>query len=210
MKINNVETLLIKAPVKKPFKTSFERYIKPTIMGMDILDFDNLMLKLDKSILHNSSAKAACDIAIYDILGQYYKTPLYRYLGVVTGNHIRTQFNPFDKDISELEFDMGTRIPLENNKLVSIGNQNTFGNHVVKLPTKDVNGNLVFKDALVSTLQDINRGYLPYTRANILRQAFKLLGDRYGWGDSFNGRDCSSFIMYVYKTFGFRLPKERR
>lgn len=124
MKINNIETLLIKAPVKKPFKTSLrtvfevedvvvkittddgyigygeaaetavitgdikgsvidaiERYIKPTIMGMDILDFDNLMLKLDKCILHNSSAKAACDIAIYDILGQYYKTPLYRYLG---------------------------------------------------------------------------------------------------------------------------------
>lgn len=126
---------------------------------------------------------------------------------VVTGNHIRTQFNPFDKDISELEFDMGTRIPLENNKLVSIGNQNTFGNHVVKLPTRDVNGNLVFKDALVSMLQDVNIGYLPYTRANILRQAFKLLGDRYGWGDSFNGRDCSSFIMYVYKTFGFRLPR---
>lgn len=126
---------------------------------------------------------------------------------VVTGNHIRTQYNPFEISVSELEFDMGTKISLEKNSVVSVGNQNVFGNYLVKLPTRDQNGNLVFKDALISKTQDLNFGYLPYTRANIIKQAFKLLGDRYGWGDSFNGRDCSSFIMYIYKTFGFRLPR---
>jgi len=126
---------------------------------------------------------------------------------VVTGNHVRTQSNPYDDDVSEIRFDMGTRIPLEKDMPDSLANQSTYGNYVIKLPSRDDKGNLVFKDGLISIKEDVNHGYIPYTRANVLNQAFKLIGDRYGWGDSFNGRDCSSFIMYVYKTFGFALPR---
>ncbi|OXT08751.1 glycoside hydrolase [Thermoanaerobacterium thermosaccharolyticum] len=126
---------------------------------------------------------------------------------VVTGNHVRTQSNPYDDDVSEIQFDMGTRIPLEKDMPDSLANQSTYGNYVIKLPSRDDKGNLVFKDGLISIKEDVHHGYIPYTRANVLNQAFKLIGDRYGWGDSFNGRDCSSFIMYVYKTFGFRLPR---
>ncbi|MCG0276210.1 MAG: dipeptide epimerase [Thermosediminibacteraceae bacterium] len=60
---------------------AIEKYIKPAITGMDILDFDELMLKLHRCILKNTSAKAACDMAIYDILAQYYGKPLYEFLG---------------------------------------------------------------------------------------------------------------------------------
>lgn len=126
---------------------------------------------------------------------------------VITGNHVRTQSNPYDDDVSEIQFDMGTRIPLEKDMPDSVANQSIYGNYVVKLPSRDDKGNLVFKDGLISIKEDVHQGYIPYTRANVLNQAFKLIGDRYGWGDSFNGRDCSSFIMYVYKTFGFRLPR---
>ncbi|PHO06811.1 glycoside hydrolase [Thermoanaerobacterium thermosaccharolyticum] len=126
---------------------------------------------------------------------------------VVTGNHVRTQFNPYYSDVSEIQFDMGTTIPLEKDMPDSVANQSIYGNYVIKLPSRDDKGNLVFKDGLISIKEDVRRGYAPYTRANVLNQAFKLIGDRYGWGDSFNGRDCSSFIMYVYKTFGFRLPR---
>ena len=31
---------------------------------------------------------------------------------------------------------------------------------------------------------DVAADYLPLTRANMLRQAFKFLGERYGWGHS--------------------------
>jgi hypothetical protein len=126
---------------------------------------------------------------------------------VITGNHVRTQSNPYDDDVSEIQFDMGTRIPLETDMPDSVANQSTYGNYVIKLPSRDDKGNLVFKDGLISIKEDVHHGYIPYTRANVLNQAFKLIGDRYGWGDSFNGRDCSSFIMYVYKTFGFALPR---
>lgn len=149
----------------------------------------------------------ACDIAIAKN-----KEEVFDYLDtddfiMVTGNHVKTQFNPYDRDVSEIQFDMGTKIPLEKDMIYSVGNQSTYGNYVVKLPSRDDKGNLVFKDGLISMKEDVHWGYVPYTRANILNQAFKLIGDRYGWGDSFNGRDCSSFIMYVYKTFGFKLPR---
>ncbi|MDI3310984.1 MAG: SH3 domain-containing protein [Thermoanaerobacterium sp.] len=126
---------------------------------------------------------------------------------VVTGNRVRTQFNPYYSDVSEIQLDMGTRVPLEKDMLDTIGNQSTYGNYAIKLPSMDDEGNLIFKYGLISIKEDVHCGYVPYTRANILNQAFKLIGDRYGWGDSFGGRDCSSFIMHIYKTFGFRLPR---
>ncbi len=38
-------------------------------------------VKLDKSIVKNTSAKAAVDIAIYDLYGQLYEAPVYKLLG---------------------------------------------------------------------------------------------------------------------------------
>ena len=53
----------------------------------------------------------------------------------------------------------------------------------------------------------MHKGYLPYTRENITRQAFKFLGERYGWGHSYNARDCTGFVSEVYKTFGIFMPR---
>jgi len=126
---------------------------------------------------------------------------------VVTGNHVRTQFNPYNKDISQVEFGMGTRVPLVENSPEYINNHSTAGNHVVKLPTRDDKGLLQFKNALLSMKEDVNIGFLPYTRENIIKEAFKQLGDRYDWGNKYSGRDCSGFIASVYNTFGIKLPR---
>jgi len=60
---------------------AIEDHIKKTIMGMRIEDFEELMLKLQSCILKNTSAKAAVDIALYDLYGQLYGAPLYKLLG---------------------------------------------------------------------------------------------------------------------------------
>ncbi len=126
---------------------------------------------------------------------------------VITGDFAYTQHNPHELGVSYLRLDMGTRIPLGEDNIDTVGNQSVLGNYVVKYPVRDADGKMQLKHALMSKAQDISIGYLPYTRANILKQVFKLFGHRYGWGDSFDGRDCSSTLMYVYKTFGFRLPR---
>ena len=126
---------------------------------------------------------------------------------IVTGNHVKTQFNPYNKGISQVELGMGTKLPLVVDSPEVINNQNTAGHYVVKLPWRNDKGDLEFKNSLISIKEDINIGYLPYTREDIIRQAFKLLGDRYDWGNKYLGRDCSGFVISVYNSFGIKLPR---
>ena len=50
-------------------------------MGKEIDNFEELMLTLNRCVIGNSSAKAATDMALYDLYGQLYKAPLYKLLG---------------------------------------------------------------------------------------------------------------------------------
>lgn len=60
---------------------AIEDHIKKHLICMEIENVEEIMLKLDKSIVKNTSAKAAVDIAIYDLFGQLYKAPVYKLLG---------------------------------------------------------------------------------------------------------------------------------
>jgi len=128
---------------------------------------------------------------------------------VVSGSKLRLGYNPFSPDLSELEFAMGAKIPLVDQKEMpeAVDNQSPQGNYVVKLPVRRPDGGLAFKPALVPLGSDVSTGYLPYTRANIIRQAFKMQGERYGWGGMFKSRDCSAFVLDTYRSFGFKLPR---
>ena len=68
-------------------------------------------------------------------------------------------------------------------------------------------GRLQLAPALIPRGQDARVGDLPLSRANLLRRAFKLLGERYGWGHDYAGRDCSGFLSDVFATFGVRMPR---
>ena len=53
----------------------------------------------------------------------------------------------------------------------------------------------------------MREGYLPPSRENAIRQAFKFLGERYGWGHSYNARDCTGLVLEVYRSLGIVLPR---
>lgn len=55
--------------------------IAPQLLGRDISELEALCNYIDKSMLHNSSAKATVDIAIYDLFAQMCNLPLYKLLG---------------------------------------------------------------------------------------------------------------------------------
>lgn len=61
--------------------SAFKDHIIKTIMGGEIDDLENLLIDLNKCIVKNTSAKAACDMAIYDLYGQLYKLPVHKLLG---------------------------------------------------------------------------------------------------------------------------------
>ncbi len=128
---------------------------------------------------------------------------------VVTGSKIFTTYNSVNDNVSEVQLEMGTVLPLiEPAKVPTIiDGQNTYTSHVVSLPVRNNSGELVFNAALIAKSADTNLGFLPYTKNNIITQSFKFLGERYGWGHSYNARDCTGFIGEVFKSFGILMPR---
>ncbi|MCI8401523.1 MAG: dipeptide epimerase [Lachnospiraceae bacterium] len=62
-------------------RCAIEDFIAPSILGMDIENLDGVMEKLHGCILKNTSAKAAVDMAVYDLYAQSCGKPLYQVLG---------------------------------------------------------------------------------------------------------------------------------
>ena len=138
------------------------------------------------------------------VLGYATRTP-HR---IVTGAKPRTVFTREQPRLSELQLDMGVRIPLANvPQDKPVNGQHPYASWILDLPVRDGDGRLGFAPALLQRNADTSADYLPLTRANLIRQAFKFLGERYGWGHSYNGRDCSGFVSEVYRSMGVELPR---
>lgn len=95
-------------------------------------------------------------------------------------------------------YDMGVRIPLKEEKEDS---------YIILLPEANLNGVFQPVERKIPKSLGLNLGYLPYTRENIISQAFKFKDEPYGWGGLNNTRDCSAFIGDIYRSFGLKLPR---
>jgi len=128
---------------------------------------------------------------------------------LVTGAKAYTVFNPDDPSVSEVQLDMGTRLPLGSPEQHGhdILGQNPYAAHIVTLPTANAKGELVLKPVLIARSQDVSAHYLAFNPRNVIAQAFKFLGERYGWGHDYNGRDCTGFVSEVYKSMGILMPR---
>jgi len=56
-------------------------HLIPALMGRSVEDFNELLDLTQGAIQHNTSAKAAMEIALYDLFGQMLNAPVYRLLG---------------------------------------------------------------------------------------------------------------------------------
>ena len=56
-------------------------HIAKSIVGHDVDDFEDVLQIVQKCIIKNSSAKAAVDMALWDLYGQLYKIPVYKLMG---------------------------------------------------------------------------------------------------------------------------------
>jgi hypothetical protein len=152
----------------------------------------------------------AAHVAIGDrdqVLGYGERTP-YR---IVTGGEVETVFTREQPAHSELSLDMGLRLPLADVPPDRpVNGQHPYTSWVLDLPLRNADGSLAFAPALLPKREETGTDYLPLTEANLIRQAFKFLGERYGWGHSYNGRDCSGFVSEVYRSMGVQLPRNTR
>lgn len=139
------------------------------------------------------------------VLAYYMDEGPYR---VITGAKPLLVYTPDNAAISELQLDMGTRLPdLGTLHAATIQSQAPAFHWIVRVPLRLDDGSLDFALALLPRTAGSHLGPLPLTRANIIRQAFKFLGERYGWGHDYNSRDCSGFVSEIYASMGLILPR---
>lgn len=190
-----------------PFDEKFME--KPDDPEFDMLQFTRLKVWDPVAIYHTSKdgkwvliqspyirgwAEASGIVALSG--PQEIKTKLSNFL-VVLGESVNIFKDPA---LSQrwLRVSMGT-------KLAYFGKEN--GLHVVAMPVRGKNGKAVFQKGYISGKADASSRFLPFSQANIIRQAFKLQGARYGWAGQYYGRDCSGFIQDVYLGFGIHMPR---
>ena len=74
-------TAVITGDTLGSIRCAIQDFIAPNLIGMDIFDIDGIMKKLHGCILKNTSAKAAVDMAVYDLYAKALNQPLYKVLG---------------------------------------------------------------------------------------------------------------------------------
>ncbi|MCF6265947.1 MAG: dipeptide epimerase [Desulfuromusa sp.] len=67
-------------------------HIRDNLVGMNLTESENIFQRLNNCIIGNSSAKAAVDMAIYDLLAKKLNVPLFQLLGGM--------INPLETDIT--------------------------------------------------------------------------------------------------------------
>lgn len=187
---------------------------KPDDIEFDMLQFTQIKLWTPLAIYHTSPDGKwyyiqapytrgwvkAKDIAVFstrDALKKYVENPKFL---VVTGESTRIYSDPGMNEFSQ-RASMGTIIPLAGQADEA---------YVVEVPARGEGGKASVRKAYISRQSDVSRAFPAYTQRNIIRQAFKLLGARYGWGGMYNGRDCSGFTHDVFLSLGLDMPRGSR
>ena len=128
---------------------------------------------------------------------------------VVTADQIITEPSRTVPSTSKVRLTIGTVLKLvEADKIPqNVGERNAWNSYVVYLPTRNADGTYQKQMALLPQHSDVSVGYLPLTQTNLLRIAFKCLGNSYGWAGTMGAMDCSLYNRAVYRCFGLDLPR---
>lgn len=141
---------------------AIEDHIKKTIIGMNVENFEEIMLKLNNCILKNTSAKAAVDIALYDLYGQLYNAPLYKLLGGYR-----------NKIITDITISVNEPEEMAKDSIDAINRgYNTLKIKVGKDSKKDMERMKAIRKAVgydVNLRIDANQGWRPKEAVKILR-----------------------------------------
>ena len=84
-------TAVITGDTKEAIEAAIRYYIAPSIIGMGLDDLPSIMAKMEKCLAKNTTAKAAVDIALYDLYAKLQKKPLFRLLGEKDPSAVKTE-----------------------------------------------------------------------------------------------------------------------
>ena len=78
---NAPATVVITGDSHESVAAAIQYTIGPKLISRDIDDREDILDTIHQSMVHNTSAKAALDMAVHDLFGQRYGLPLYRFFG---------------------------------------------------------------------------------------------------------------------------------
>ena len=99
-------------------------------------------------------------------------------------------------------YQMGGKVLLRSNEVQK------DGSWAISMPTLDANGTITEQGYNIPNDNGVVKGALACSENNLIRQAFRFLGEDYGWGGLEKGVDCSSFAQDVYRSVGIELPRD--
>ncbi len=141
---------------------AISKVIAPTLIGRNIADLNNLTNIIQNAIVRNYSAKAALEIAIYDLYGQLYDAPLYKLLGG-GDNVISTDITISVDYIDKMVEDTRAAIDLGFETLkIKVGKDPAVDIERIKAIYAEVN-----ERALIRL--DANQGWTPKQTVSVMR-----------------------------------------
>ena len=75
-------TAVITGETKGSVACAVKEFIAPALLGMDLMELEAVLAPLQGCMVHNTSAKAAVDMALLDLWGKALGAPLWRLLGL--------------------------------------------------------------------------------------------------------------------------------
>ncbi len=154
-------TAVITGDTKGSIVCAIRDFIVPAIRGMEIEDLDGIQTKIKNCMQKNTSAKAAVDMAVYDLYAKHLKKPLYKVLGGHT-NQVTTDITISVNEIPEMVAD-SKRALEEGFKILKI--------KVGKEGLKDVDRILAIREAVgkdVALRIDANQGWTAKEAVKII------------------------------------------
>lgn len=136
-------------------KHVIDNYFTPRLIGQDPFDLGRIHHSMDRALPHNSSAKAAVDIALYDLAGKLTKLPVYKLLG---GCY---------RDKVDLTWAIGIKDPQETARDAQVAIAKGFKAVKLKIglnPRRDIEAVASVRDAIGTGDKirvDANQGYTP-------------------------------------------------
>ena len=208
---------------------AIQDHIAPAILGRDLDEFEDLTAAVQKALVHNTSAKAAVDMALWDLLGQKYNAPVYRMLGGARKNivtDITISVNPPEEMARDartaiargydcLKVKVGIDPELDFSHMDRIREMYERCTKMTIDPRHPYAGKLVFTAFSGSHQDAINKGlhameqrnseywevpYLPIDPADLGREYEPIVRI-----NSQSGKGGVAFVMDHY--YGFKLPK---
>jgi len=142
---------------------AIEDHITKALIGLDIEDIETITNKLNDCVVKNYSAKAAVDIAVYDLFGQLHKAPVYKLLG----GHRKELITDITISVNEPE-----EMARDSIRAVKLGYK-TLKIKVGKDAKKDILRMQAIRDAIgydIDLRIDANQGWSPKEAVKALRK----------------------------------------